>query len=124
MVQVIADRREIDFVLHEQFDVSRLSKHDKFSEFTRKTADMIISEARTLANKEILPTMKIGDETGLRYENGNVTVPAEFKQAWNQLIQGGWFAPCQNPEWGGQGMPRLLHVMAQNYLIGLLTAQA
>ncbi|MFA5902468.1 MAG: acyl-CoA dehydrogenase [Desulfobacula sp.] len=118
MAQVIADRREIDFVLHEQFDVSRLSKHKKFSEFTRKTADMIISEARTLANKEILPTMKIGDETGLRYENGNVTVPAEFKRAWDQLIQGGWFAPCQNPEWGGQGMPRLLHVMAQNYLIG------
>ena len=118
MAQVIADRREIDFVLHEQFDVSRLSKHDKFSEFTRKTVDMIISEARTLANKEILPTMKIGDETGLRFENGNVTVPPEFKRAWNQLIQGGWFAPCQNPEWGGQGMPRLLHVMAQNYLIG------
>jgi len=118
MAQVIADRREIDFVLHEQFDVSRLSKYEKFSEFTRKTADMIISEARTLAIKEILPTLKIGDEIGCRYENGNVTVPAEFKRAWNQLIQGGWFAPCQNPEWGGQGMPRLLHVMAQNYLIG------
>jgi len=118
MAQVIADRREIDFVLHEQFDVSRLSKYEKFSEFTRKTADMIISEARTLAIKEILPTLKIGDEIGCRYENGNVTVPAEFKRAWNQLIQGGWFAPCQNPEWGGQGMPRLLHVMAQNSLIG------
>ncbi len=118
MAQVIADRREIDFVLHEQFDVGRLSKHEKFSEFTRKTADMVITEARALAVKEILPTMKIGDETGLRYENGNVSVPPEFKRAWNQLIEGGWFAPCQTPEWGGQGMPRLLHVVAQNYLIG------
>ncbi len=118
MAQVIADRREIDFVLHEQFDVDRLSKHEKFSEFTRKTVDMVITEARTLAIKEILPTMKIGDETGCRYENGNVTVPPEFKRAWDQLIKGGWFAPCQNPEWGGQGMPRILHVMAQNYLIG------
>ena len=118
MAQVLADRREMEFVLHEQFEVSRLSEHQEFSEFNRKTIDMIMAEVRTLAIKEILPTLKIGDQTGCRYENGKVTVPPEFKRAWNQLIRGGWFAPCQNPEWGGQGMPHALHVMAQNYLIG------
>ncbi len=118
MAQILADRREIEFVLHEQFEVGRLSSHEIYSEFNRKTVDMIMAEARTLAIKEILPTLKTGDQTGCRYEKGKVSVPPEFKRAWNQLIQGGWFAPCQNPEWGGQGMPRSLHVMAQNYLIG------
>ncbi len=118
MAQVLADRREMEFVLHEQFEVGRLSEHERFSEFNRKTMDMIMAEVRALAIKEILPTLKIGDQTGCRYENGKVMVPPEFKRAWNQLIRGGWFAPCQNPDWGGQGMPHALHVMAQNYLIG------
>ena len=95
MAQVLADRREMEFVLHEQFEVGRLSEHDQFSEFNRKTIDMIMAEVRTLAIKEILPTLKIGDQTGCRYENGKVMVPPEFKRAWNQLIRGGWFAPCQ-----------------------------
>jgi len=118
MAQVIADRRDVEFVLHEQFEAGRLSRHKRYSEFNRKVMDMILSEARTLAVKEILPTLKTGDQTGCRYENGKVRVPPEFKRAWNLLIKGGWFAPCQDPEWGGQGIPHSLNVMAQNYLIG------
>lgn len=117
MAQILADRREIEFVLYEQLCVDHLSKHKRYSEFTRKTMDMILSEARALAVKEILPTNRTGDVTGCRFENGAVSVPPEFKKAWNLLSEGGWFAPCQSPEWGGQGMPRSIHVMAQNYLI-------
>ena len=61
MGQVIADRRDIDFVLHEQFEVGKFSKTPKFSEFTKKTIDLIINEARNLAVKEILPTQREGD---------------------------------------------------------------
>ena len=66
MAQVIADRRDVDFVLHEQLNVGELSKHEKFEEFNKKTVDLIISEARNLAIKEILPTLKEGDEQGCR----------------------------------------------------------
>jgi alkylation response protein AidB-like acyl-CoA dehydrogenase len=118
MTQVIADRRDVDFVLHEQFEISKFSRHDRFADFNKKVIDMIITEARNLAVKEILPTMKIGDKEGCRYENGKVMLPAEFKPAWDKLSEGGWFAPAQNPEWGGQGIPHTLDVMAQNYLIG------
>jgi len=118
MAQVIADRRDVDFVLHEQFEISELSEHDRFADFNKKVIDMIVTEARNLAIKEILPTMKIGDKQGCQYENGNVTLPPEFKTAWNLLKEGEWFAPSQNPEWGGQGIPRTLNVMVQNYLIG------
>ena len=53
MAQQIADRRDVDFVLHEQLHVEELSKHDIFAEFNKKTIDLIISEARNLAIKEI-----------------------------------------------------------------------
>lgn len=118
MAQVIADRRELEFVLHEQFRISELSEHDRFADFNKKVVDMIIAEARNLAVKEILPTLKTGDRDGCRYESGQVTMPPGFKHAWNLLKDGEWFAPAQDPEWGGQGIPHTVNVMAFNYLFG------
>ena len=117
-MQLIADRKDIDFVLHEQFELSQLSRHEKFSDFNKTVIDMIVNEARNLAIKEILPTNSIGDKTGCSYENGRVTMPSEFKAAWYQLEKGEWFAPAQAPEWGGQGIPETLNVATQNYLFG------
>jgi len=57
MAQLISDRRDIDFVLHEQLG---LVEDELFAEFNKKTVDLIVSEARNLAIKEILPTQKTG----------------------------------------------------------------
>lgn len=118
MAQFLADRKDIDFVLHEQFEISQLSRHEKFGEFNKGVIDMIVTEAKNLAIKEILPTNTIGDQEGCCYENGRVRMPAGFKAAWRKLEQGEWFAPAQNPEWGGQGIPETLNVVTQNYLFG------
>ena len=118
MAQLIADRKDVDFVLHEQFQTAELSRHGRFAEFNKQVIDMIITEARTLAVKEILPTWKIGDRVGCRHENGEVKTPAEFKRVWKHLTDGGWFAPSVNTQWGGQGMPKTLALAAQDYLIG------
>ena len=48
MAQLIADRRDIDFVLHEQLKVDELARHERFAEFNRKAVDLIVSEARNL----------------------------------------------------------------------------
>lgn len=118
MAQLIADRKDVDFVLHEQFKVAELSEHTQFADFNKKVADMIVNEARNLAIKEILPTWKIGDRVGCRYENGDVKTPAEFKRVWQHLIDGGWFAPTAGIRWGGQAMPNILALAAQEYLTG------
>ena len=65
MAQQIADRRDVDFLLHEVLRVEEISGHEKFGEFNRKTIDLIISEARNLALKEVLPTQVIGDRQGV-----------------------------------------------------------
>jgi alkylation response protein AidB-like acyl-CoA dehydrogenase len=118
MAQVIADRRDVDFVLHEQLNVGALSKHEKYAEFNKKTVDLIISEARNLAIKEILPTFKDGDELGCRLENGQVSVPESFKRAYDLFIEGEWLAMPEDPEYGGQGMPRTVALAAGDYFNG------
>ena len=74
MAQSIADRRDVDFVLHEQLEVGTLSEHEKFAEFTPKTVDMIVKEARNLGIKEILPTREIGDRKGITFDSGGINV--------------------------------------------------
>jgi hypothetical protein len=118
MAQVIADRRDIDFVLHEQLKVEELARHDKFAEFNRKTVDLVISEARNLAVKEILPTQLDGDRIGARFDGGAVTVPESFHKAWKAFKEGEWLAMTEDPQWGGQGMPRTVALAAADYLNG------
>lgn len=117
MAQILADRRDIDFVLHEQLKVEQFSKHELFPEFNRKAIDMIVSEARSLATKEILPTQTDGDRLGVHFENGSVTVPESFHKAWKALRDGEWTAMTEDPEWGGQGMPRSVATAASDYLM-------
>jgi len=79
---------------------------------------MVITEARNLAVKEILPTQKIGDETGCKYANNKVTTPEEYKRAWKLMAEGEWMALMRDPEVGGQGMPGTLAQAAMNYFTG------
>ena len=117
MAQILADRRDIDFVLHEQLKVENLAKHEPLSEFNRKAIDLIISEARNLAVKEILPTQVDGDRIGVHFDNGKVTVPESFHKAWKALRDGEWLAMTEDPEWGGQGMPRSVATAAADFLM-------
>ena len=118
MVQYIADRRDVDFVLHEQMEVEQLSKHEMFEEFNKKTIDMIVSEARNLAVKEILPTQMPGDKEGCRFENGKVFVPESFHRAYKLFKEGEWLAMTEDLKWGGQGMPTTLAMAASDYFVG------
>jgi alkylation response protein AidB-like acyl-CoA dehydrogenase len=118
MAQLIADRRDIDFVLHEQLKVDELCRHDRFAEFNRKAVDLIITEARNLALKEILPTRQEGDRQGARFEAGRVFVPESFHKVWKAFKEGEWLAMTEDPIWGGQGMPRAVALAAADYLNG------
>jgi alkylation response protein AidB-like acyl-CoA dehydrogenase len=117
MAQILADRRDIDFVLHEQLKVETFSKNPRFAEFNRKAIDLIVSEARNLAVKEILPTQVDGDRIGARFDNGKVTVPPSFHKAWKSLRDGDWMALTEDPEWGGQGMPRSVATAAMEFVM-------
>ena len=118
MAQQIADRRDVDFVLHELLHVEDLSGHEIFAEFNKKTVDLIVAEARNLAVKEILPTQIDSDREGTHFDAGKVTVPQSFHKAWKLFKEGEWLAMIEDPKWGGQGMPRAVALAASDYMNG------
>ncbi|MGD8522832.1 MAG: acyl-CoA dehydrogenase [Desulfobacterales bacterium] len=118
MAQVLADRRDIDFVLYEQIKAEEFTAHEKYAEFNKKIFDMIITEARNLAVKEILPTFAEGDREGVHLEDGQVKVPACYHRPYNLLREGEWVAMPADPELGGQGLPLSVYNAASEYLVG------
>jgi alkylation response protein AidB-like acyl-CoA dehydrogenase len=118
MVQLIADRRDMDFVLYEQIRVQDLVKEEKFAGLNKKTFDIILSEARNFGVKEILPTRVDGDRIGVRLENGQVKVPESYHRAHKLLLEGEWTSMAEAPESGGQGMPHAIAKAAAEYLAG------
>lgn len=118
MAQLISDRRDVDFVLHEQLKVADLSENELFKEFNKKTIDMIINEARNLAVKELLPAQQLGDREGCRFESGSVMVPESFHRVYELYKEGEWVAMAESPEWGGQGMPKVVAMAASEYFVG------
>jgi alkylation response protein AidB-like acyl-CoA dehydrogenase len=118
MAQVVADRRDIDFVLYEQLKAEEVTKHKRYKGFNKKTFDMIITEARNFAVKELLPANAEGDREGLRFEDGQVKVPECYHRAYKLLLEGEWTSLTEDPDWGGQGLPANIAQAVGEYLYG------
>jgi alkylation response protein AidB-like acyl-CoA dehydrogenase len=118
MAQVIADRRDIDFVLYEQMHTEETLAHEKYEGLNRKVFDMILSEARSFAVKELLPTCAEGDRIGVTFEKGQVRVPECFHRPHKLLLEGQWTSMTEDPDLGGQGLPHAVNMAAAEYLVG------
>ncbi len=118
MAQQIADRRDVDFVLYEQLKADELKHTEKYKGQNKKMFDMVVSEARSLAIKEILTAAEEGDRLGLVFENNQVKVPECFHRPFALLREGEWIALTEDPEIGGQGLPSLISQAAMEYIEG------
>lgn len=117
MAQQLADKRDIEFVLWEQLNGEEILKNKRYQDFTKKTCDMIVSEARSLAIKELLPTLKPGDEEGVVFKNGTVTVPECFHRPFELMKEGEWSNLMVPSEMGGQGAPQGIGAAASEYFM-------
>jgi len=70
--------------------------------------DAVLDGAAALAEGEFAPLLRTGDTIGARWDNGTVTMPAGFKQAWSSFVEGGWMSLAAPEEHGGQGLPFVL----------------
>jgi hypothetical protein len=119
MAQVISDQRDIEFVVHEILQAQTLAKlNDNYADFSKKTIDMVIKEAKNIAIKALLPINKEGDEIGCTFENGKVSTPPSFKRVFDLFNEGEWLAPTEAPQWGGQGMPFTVAAAIAEYFNG------
>ena len=118
MAQLIADRRDIDFVIWEQMKGEELIQYDMYKDFNRKSCDMIITEARKIAINEMLPLLQEGDREGVKFENGEVRVPEGFHKVHKLLLEGEWGNLQVPVEMGGQGVPGLISSASVEYFMG------
>lgn len=73
--------------------------------------DAIMQEGAKFCEGVLFPLNGVGDERGCQRDgDGNVTTPPGFKNAYDQLVEGGWTAMGVDPEWGGQGLPRVVFI--------------
>ena len=108
MATYTAPLRDIRFVMHELLDSGSLSALPGYEQATPELMDAVIEEAGKLARDVLFPLNLSGDAEGCTYENGVVRTPKGFKEAYNQLIEGGWTSLACDPAYGGQGMPMLV----------------
>jgi len=70
--------------------------------------DAVLEGAAALAEGEFAPLLRAGDTIGARWDNGIVTMPPGFRQAWASFVEGGWMSLAAPEEHGGQGLPFVL----------------
>ncbi|WP_151753627.1 acyl-CoA dehydrogenase C-terminal domain-containing protein [Acinetobacter soli] len=110
----LADMR---FILNDVFQAEQFwQANEHLAHVDAATAEAILEEMAKFAQNVTLPLNRSGDEEGARYENGQVFTPAGFKEAFAQYAQGGWIGLGADEEWGGQAMPKMLTVLADEML--------
>ena len=134
MLEYRAPERDVEFLLFDLFKVGDEWRDiPEFGDFSEDLVRAIVGEAGRLASEVMAPLNQSGDQEGCRWRDGVVTAPSGFKAAYEQLAQGGWLGLAGNPNYGGQGMPKLLGCLVEEmfwaantnlYLYGGLTAGA
>jgi len=113
-----ADLREMSFVLFEQFRFRELVTREPFTAWGEDEAKAVLQETYRFAKEVLGPLNSAGDRQGCRLENGQVYTPSGFKNAWSQLYEAGYESVSESPMHGGQGAPRMLHVLVEEILSG------
>ncbi|MEZ5478818.1 MAG: acyl-CoA dehydrogenase C-terminal domain-containing protein [Thiolinea sp.] len=108
-----APLRDLRFVYNELFDGSRLQALPGFDETTPDLVEAILEEAGRFCENELLPLNQVGDREGCRFDDGQVSVPTGFKQAYDAYYENGYGALTAPEEYGGQGLPKTVGFMVE-----------
>ncbi|NGY05332.1 acyl-CoA dehydrogenase C-terminal domain-containing protein [Solimonas terrae] len=101
-----APLRDVRFLLNEVFDYpAHYAGMPNGKDADPDTVDAILDECAKFCEEVLAPINLSGDEEGCRIENGAVTTPKGFKDAYEQYVAGGWQGLSHPAEYGGQGLP-------------------
>ena len=108
---------DMKFILNDVFNAEQFwQANENLAHLDAATAEAILEEMAKFSQNVTLPLNRTGDEEGAKIENGNVTTPAGFKEAFKQYAEGGWIGLGADMEWGGQEMPKMLTVLSDEML--------
>ncbi len=112
-----APTRDTRFVINEMLDLASYGNLPGFENATPDMIDAVIGEAGKFCSEVLAPLNQIGDEQGCtRHEDGSVTTPDGFKEAYEQLVEAGWTTLTGAEEFGGQGLPHVMGFAFEEYI--------
>src|SRR5712672_2023396 len=97
---------DVSFLLNDVFQIDRYDNLPGFSDASADVREAILGEAAKLSEEVLQPLNRVGDLEGCtRRDDGSVTTPKGFKEAFRQVAEGGWLGLSAPTEYGGQGLP-------------------
>ncbi|HET8750624.1 MAG TPA: acyl-CoA dehydrogenase C-terminal domain-containing protein [Sphingomicrobium sp.] len=110
--------RETRFILENVLDIGRYANLAGFANASPDVVQAILEEAGRFCEEVLQPLNKVGDEVGCkRADDGSVTAPPGFKDAYRQFCEGGWPTLTAPEEYGGQGMPQVVGTAVSEYIL-------
>ncbi len=105
------------FILNDVLGYERYMNLPGFADASPDIVEAILQEGARLSEEVMLPLNQVGDTEGCtRHDDGTVTTPKGFKEAYKQYCEGGWLGLAAPAEFGGQGLPYALHVAVGEYM--------
>ena len=109
MPSYTAPTRDTRFIINEMLDLESYAELPGFEAASADVTDAVINEGGKFCAEVLAPINQSGDQEGCtRHEDGSVTAPKGFKEAFDQFREAGWGTLSQPEEFGGQGMPHVL----------------
>ena len=110
--------KDMTFLLHDVLKMERYANLPGFEDATPDLVAAILEEGGKLCENVLQPINQTGDHEGCtRHDDGSVTTPTGFKEAYNQYIEGGWQGLAHDPEYGGQGLPHVLSFALEEMMV-------
>ena len=106
---------DVSFVLNDLLNINSLTAIPDFAEATPELVDAVIEEAGKFAGEVFAPLNRIGDVEHSTAVDGTVKTPQGFKEAYQLFVDSGWMSLAQDPEYGGQGLPFSVHMVASEF---------
>ena len=109
MSEYNAPVRDMQFVMKELAGLDEIAALPGCEEASEDLVDAILEEAGKFASGVLAPLNWTGDQEGAKWQDGEVRTAPGWQDAYQQFTEAGWTALAAEPEFGGQGLPKLVN---------------